>query len=500
MKMEQIRKNKRGATDSRIKEILSFFIIIIMIAPTIPVQAAVIGDHDYEYMLWKHYPYHPPGTDIVFPADEGSHDTKQYPIEWWYANFHLTGVTTGKEYGSFLAFYKIQTTVAEKQELRIFSISDITAEKMYTNAHIGTLIASTDHLDLSFKYVTNTDENTNLESNQMLTQSSIIENQEKISKTETVQTAIKPLDQNAPIISQSEDNTKTTIGNTNDTDEKNTDESLTYEYWSTKTNGQDLLPFEYTLLVSGTSQQDSQPMKLAVDMNCLKKPLIVGGDGIVSYGDYGYSYYYSLTRLDVVGLITLNEITEEVNGYAWIDHQWGNFIIQNPPPYGLTLTYEWFSIQFNDNQEIIVGDAWNRKTDEKIDQSYTGGLNLLNSDGSSELLKDYTITPQECWDDIQDHRFYNSKWHITEPTKSIDFIVTPIFIDQVMRLEENYPSLQTILEELFPGACFWEGICTISGTIDGFPVSGKAYVELTHYSSNGDNIDSIPSERYINMT
>ena len=200
-------------------------------------------------------------------------------------------------------------------------------------------------------------------------------------------------------------------------------------------------------------------MKLAVDMDCLKQPLIVGGDGFLDLGGYGFSFYYSLTKLAVTGTIMVHGITEEVTGYAWIDHQWGNFFDKNQPPYGLALTYEWFSIQLDDNREIMVADTWDRVTGEKNDQSFTGGMNLLNSDGSSELLEDYTITPQASWNDTIDHRFYSSKWHITETSKSIDLIVTPVFLDQVMRVKENYPLLQRLLEELFPGACFWEGIC-----------------------------------------
>ena len=59
--------------------------------------------------------------------------------------------------------------------------------------------------------------------------------------------------------------------------------------------------------------------------------------------------------------------------------------------------------------------------------------------------------------------------------------LTPVFLNQMMRFKENYPSLQQVLEELFPGACFWEGVCTVSGTINGISVNGKSDVELTHY-------------------
>jgi predicted secreted hydrolase len=497
MKVENLLVNKRRTAHNRIKEILSLLIIIVMIAPSISIQAEISVDHEHPDMFWKNYPYHPPGTDIIFPTDEGSHDTNQFPIEWWYANFHLTGQTTGQEYGSFVAFYQIHSTVVEKQEVRIFSISDIASEKIYSNAQIGTLTASNDHLDLSFEYITNNNENTNLNCNEIVNTNSIPENQQITMMTKYMDTTTKPMNLNTPMsATQSDTIQKTTvIVNNNGGDEKSADELLQYDHWYTKTNGQDLRPFQYTLVVGGDSQQDSKPMKLAVDMDCLKQPLIVGGNGVIDFGNYDFSYYYSLTRLIVTGTLTVHGFTEDVLGNAWIDHQWGNFVNQNPPPRGLKMTYEWFSIQLNDNREIMVGDAWDRETGQKINQSYTGGLNLLNRDGSSELLKDYTITPQASWNDTTDHRFYSSKWHITETSKSIDLTVTPVFLYQVMRLKENYPLLQQFLEELFPGACFWEGVCMVSGTINGISVNGKSYAELTHSYDNGDNKNLIISEK-----
>jgi predicted secreted hydrolase len=316
-------------------------------------------------------------------------------------------------------------------------------------------------------------------------------------KTEYMDTTTKPMNLNTPMSTTRSDTIQKTtiIVSNNDDAEKSADKLLQYDHWCTKINGQDLLPFQYTLVVGGDSQQDSKPMKLAVDMDCLKQPLIVGGDGFLDLGGYDFSFYYSLTKLTVTGSIIVHGIVEEVTGYAWIDHQWGNFFEKNQPPYGLALTYEWFSIQLDDNRELMVADTWDRVTEEKNDQSFTGGMNLLNNHGSSELLEDYTITPQASWNDTIDHRIYSSKWHITETSKSFDLIVTPVFLDQVMRVKENYPLLQRLLEELFPGACFWEGICTVSGTINGFSVCGKAYVELTHCRGNGDNTDLIPSER-----
>jgi predicted secreted hydrolase len=483
MKAEHLLNNKKEMTIPRLKPIVSFFIIIVMIVPTISVQAEINKDHDHPEVYWKHYPYQPPGTEIIFPTDEGSHETSEFPIEWWYANFHLTGQTTGNEYGSFVAFYKIQTNIAEKKEIRIFSISDIAVEKTYTNVQIGTLTASTDHLDLVLEYITNDDKTDNQIVSQIEIKNLISENKESIN-TKYTETTMKSTDQSTTMGTTNTD----TMQKTNSTNnymidyQESSDELIQYDHWYTKYNDHGLLPFQYGLEISGNSQQDSKPMKITVDMDCLKKPLIVGGDGVIELGkDQRNSFYYCLSKLAVVGSITLHGITEDITGFAWIDHQWGDFLNQNPPPCGLVVSYEWFSIKLDDNREILAGDTWDQETGERINQSFSNGINLLNSDGTLELLEDYIITPDSFWNDELTHRIFASKWHIVETSKSIDITITPLYKNQMMRVGEDYPAIRQILDKIIPGSCFWEGVCTVSGTINGALVQGKAYVELTHH-------------------
>jgi predicted secreted hydrolase len=475
MNENTIIKNKKIQTFSRIKTMVSCVIILMMIIPIIPAQAQINKDQYYHpEPSWKQYPYQPPGTQIMFPTDEGSHETSEYPIEWWYANFHLIGQKTGHEYGAFLAFYKIQSSIAEKKEVRIFSISDISNEKTYTNVQIGTLTASSDHLDLSFKYITNED----AVKNQTVSNPEI----ENIF-SQSQETSTKTINQTNPINTPYNDTIlKTSLINDSQIEsQESPDGFIQYDHWFTKNNDQGLLPFQYHLEISGNSQQDSQSMSLEVDMDCIKKPLMVGGDGYISYENDKKTFYYSLTRIIATGTIIIHGFPEEILGYAWVDHQWGNFFNQNPPPFGLPMTYEWFSLQLNNQCEILVGDMWDRETGEKIDQSLTSGLNLIDSDGNSELLYDYMITPLRFWNDTTNTHFYSCQWHITEVSNSIDIVVTPLYSDQMMRFKENSPILQQLLEALFPSACFWEGVCSISGTINGNIVNGKSYVELTHY-------------------
>ena len=54
------------------------------------------------------------------------------------------------------------------------------------------------------------------------------------------------------------------------------------------------------------------------------KPAALHQDtGLVSLGRAGYTFYYSRTRLEVSGTLTLAGRRLSVNGVSWMDHQWG---------------------------------------------------------------------------------------------------------------------------------------------------------------------------------
>jgi len=438
---------------------------VCVLLSTITVQAALGGNEQiHHHPSWKQYPYEPPGTEIVFPDDEGSHNG-EYTVEWWYANFLLTGQDTGNQYGAFIAFYLIQSGFAENLEIRFLSISDIANEFTYTNAKIGTLSASTDYFDLCF---------TPLFGNQVL-DTDIYQQGSPQNLGDGGQQQFIAINEDHSFVHQQPvppDNQDT---------------------WKTKIDENDeLLPFQYELDIRGKAQQDDhQPMRLIMDMDCDKKPLIVAGDGHVVLDDDpdgAFSYYYSLTKVNTSGSLTVRGITEPVSGKAWIDHQWGNFSDTTHQSIGLVVTYEWFSIKLENYQEIMVGDIWDRATGEKIDQSFSDGLNLVDSEGTLELIEDYTITQLEYWTDPMIGNTYASQWQISanSPSTSLNLIITPLYPDQMMRVLENWPLIQKKLSQYLAATGFWEGICTVEGDFNGQPISGNAYVELTHYYNDDE--------------
>src|SRR5205823_5119535 len=81
----------------------------------------------------------------------------------------------------------------------------------------------------------------------------------------------------------------------------------------------------------------------AINLNLTdqKAPVLHNGNGLITYGLAGFSYYYSRTRMAVTGTLQDHGQPLQVTGQAWMDHQWGDF---------LTLAksgWDWFSIQLN---------------------------------------------------------------------------------------------------------------------------------------------------------
>jgi len=93
---------------------------------------------------WKSYPYHPDGTLIYFPRDEGSHPEFKpgSGTEWWYVNLHLQGDSSHHDYSAMVAYFNYN--------FRIFNITDETDQDFHSFTNIGLLSVSEEYLGLKF--------------------------------------------------------------------------------------------------------------------------------------------------------------------------------------------------------------------------------------------------------------------------------------------------------------------------------------------------------------
>ncbi len=209
-------------------------------------------------------------------------------------------------------------------------------------------------------------------------------------------------------------------------------------------------------------QASMQNYAINLDLRGLKPVTLHNGNGLITYGQGGFSYYYSRTRMAVTGTLLDHGQTLQVNGTAWMDHQWGNF---------LTLGgggWDWFSIQLNDQSELmiyLIRDANGNPT-----STYIG---YIEPDGQSLLLPAQALRADvlDRWASPATGITYPSGWQLTinEPHLQASLTLQPELKNQELVVTQS------------TGNTYWEGAVSIQGQSGGRAIQGEGYVELTGY-------------------
>ncbi|SDS67306.1 Por secretion system C-terminal sorting domain-containing protein [Formosa sp. Hel1_31_208] len=224
------------------------------------------------------------------------------------------------------------------------------------------------------------------------------------------------------------------------------------ESWRNKEDIDNIpIPFEYELFAATTNAG------LDIEFETLKRPLILGDDGLLDQGATNYTYYFSQTMNAVTGSLTFNGNTETVIGTAWIDRQYGNF---NP------LTgekYEWFSMQLSNGIDI---NLWNIFTENGLVPN-TDQYRILSAyvdENTQYTNSDFQIERLafNCMPDGE--RCYSKQWRLTSVVNNLDLTIST--------LHDN-------TEVLLPFR-FYEGATSITGTVNGIAVTGVGFAELLH--------------------
>jgi len=199
-----------------------------------------------------------------------------------------------------------------------------------------------------------------------------------------------------------------------------------------------------------------------LDLNALKPPTLHNGNGLITYGLGGFSYYYSRTSMAVTGTLLDHQQRLQVTGDAWMDHQWGNFLLLGGGG------WDWFSTQLNDHSEIML----------YLIRDASGAITATDAEYIGPDAHNLQVPGNELKVSVLDH------W--TSP-------VTGITYPSGWRVEINDPHLQASLtlqpelknQELVTtqstGNIYWEGAVSIQGQSAGQAVQGEGYVELTGY-------------------
>ncbi len=203
---------------------------------------------------------------------------------------------------------------------------------------------------------------------------------------------------------------------------------------------------------------------LHVDVQGVKAPTLHNGNGLITYGLGGFSYYYSRTRMSLSGILVDHSQPVQVTGEAWMDHQWGNF---------LTLGgggWDWFSVQLNNDTEMMIYVI--RDASGKTISTYVGYIGPQADDHllPASALK---VTVLDHWTSPASKATYPSGWRldITDAHFNITLTLTSELKNQELLVYQS------------TGNSYWEGAVSIQGQSASQLVKGEGYVELTGYGN-----------------
>ena len=183
--------------------------------------------------------------------------------------------------------------------------------------------------------------------------------------------------------------------------------------------------------------------------------------GLVDLGPGGKTYYYSRTRLQTSGTVSISGASHDVAGNSWMDHQWGDFTTMG-------IGWDWLSLNLDDGSDLTVSVVWEQDGHKPI--STYGTYVPADSDAVHLPGDDISLVATDSWESPETGAVYPMNWELSIDSLDLDLTLIPSMQDAEFALTAFVPVI------------YWEGSITASGTRSGLPVAGLGFVEMVGYA------------------
>jgi predicted secreted hydrolase len=192
-----------------------------------------------------------------------------------------------------------------------------------------------------------------------------------------------------------------------------------------------------------------------------KSVVLHGDSGYLNYGDITTAGYYSYPRLKTKGSITLNDKVIPVEGIMWYDRQWNCGEIKMKD-----INWDWTGISLDNKSDLMIYRIQSNKNENDL----FGGT-YIDSLGNTMKLNhdDIKLVANNEWKSPNTNESYPLHWEIEIPKLEIKLTIIPII-----------PNQELTIKTLFGGLSYWEGLCDVEGEMNGKPVKGESYLEMTN--------------------
>ncbi len=185
------------------------------------------------------------------------------------------------------------------------------------------------------------------------------------------------------------------------------------------------------------------------------------GSGLVDLDIAGKTYYYSRTRLETSGTLSIAGVPHAVTGLSWMDHQWGDFTTLN-------IGWDWLSLNLDDGSDLTVSLVWDRESRRPISSYGT----FVPPDSPEIHLpgSDISLRSTGTWTSPANGAVYPMNWLLEIESLGLDLTLTASSEGAEFGLTGFVPII------------YWEGSVKAEGTKNGAPVAGQGFVEMVGYA------------------
>jgi len=224
---------------------------------------------------------------------------------------------------------------------------------------------------------------------------------------------------------------------------------------------------EWTLRWNGdgfdlSMRDTAQGIGLELGTRPLRPPVFQGPGGLSRKSDApgAASLYYTFTRLETTGTLTLDGEPIEVRGTTWMDME-----VSSNQLTGDQVGWDWFGLRFDDGRDLMLYEL--RRGDGSVDY---GKGTLVDAAGRLRYLDrdDWKLRVTHRWTSPDTGTTYPARWAVSVPGEEVEFVIEPD-----LEAQENRSRA---------GLSYWEGAVTLRDAT-GRPV-GEGYVELTGYGED----------------
>ncbi len=208
---------------------------------------------------------------------------------------------------------------------------------------------------------------------------------------------------------------------------------------------------------------DPRGFGLDLSLSATKPAALHDTDGWIDFGPAGGSYYYSRTAMTASGTLTVDGRSLTVDGAAWFDHQWGDFISVGGGG------WDWFAVNLADGTDLSLSLV--RDSDGSYPLVYG---TIVAPDGTVRHLdRDaFSVTVTDRWRSPSTGADYPAGWTVRIPADDLTIELRPTVAAQELDTRAT------------TGVIYWEGSQVVRATRGGVALGGEGYVELTGYAGS----------------